>query len=335
MDLQLIFSKEIIFITAVDFKDRLKQGECFISAFENTQATLPSIGDSDDGHAVAPGIHPRRIIPDKKNNKLQTFSTSGYSIINDNNVVLTFDHGPLGMPPLYNHGHADALSITLSVDDKEMLVDPGTYRYNGEPEFRKYFKGTRAHNTVAIDGLDQAVQETGFIWNRPYKAKLVKSVEKNNSLFLQAYHDGYMRIKESIRHFRSIGYIDKSHFFIKDTFSGNGVHAFELNYHVHPDSEMISGDNGWWKIKHQGVAIYIKLLGGNNFNVVKGQRKPIFGWYSSSYGIKRESGVLSCIVRGTPQEVSFTTAICVHSAHGNKDLNSRKTLLQKYSKYER
>ena len=67
-----------------------------------------------------------------------------------------------GMPPLYNHGHADALSITLSVGGKETLVDPGTYRYNGEPEFRKYFKGTRAHNTVTIDGLDQAVQETGL-----------------------------------------------------------------------------------------------------------------------------------------------------------------------------
>ena len=296
-----------------DFKERLKQGERFITAFEDTHGRLPSSGDSDDGHAIAPGLHPQRIIPDKKNEKLQTFSTSGYTIIHFNNGVLTFNHGPLGMPPLYNHGHADALSITLSVDNKEMLVDPGTYRYNGSPEFRKYFKGTKAHNTVTIDGLDQAVQETGFIWSRPYMAKLVKNTEINGSLFLKASHDGYMRMKEPVRHFRTIVNFDEINFFVKDTFSGKGVHIFELNYHVHPDSEISLEDNGWWKINHQGAVIYIRLLNGNNFNVIKGQIAPIFGWYSPSYGIKRESGVLNCTMRGTPKEVSFITAICIHS----------------------
>ena len=196
-----------------------------------------------------------------------------------------------------------------------MLVDPGTYRYNGEPEFRNYFKGTRAHNTVTIDGLDQAVQETGFIWSRPYKAKLVKSIEKNSDIFLQANHDGYMRIKGPVRHFRAIANFDEINFFVKDTFSGQGVHTFELNYHVHPDSKITLEDNDWWKINRQGTVIYMSLLDGKKFNVIKGKRNPIFGWYSPSYGIKRESNVLSCSVKDTPKEVSFTTAICLFSPH--------------------
>lgn len=302
-----------------EFKDHLIQAEYFLSAFEKDSGTLPSIGDSDDGHAIAPGLHPRRIIPNKKNERLQTFSSSGYTVINCKKVVLTFDHGSLGMPPFYNHGHADALSIILSVDGKEMLVDPGTFRYNGTPEWRRYFKGTRAHNTVTIDGLDQAVQETGFIWSRPYKAKLVKSVEKNCSLFLQANHDGYLRIKEPVRHLRSIVNFDKTNFFIKDTFFGKGVHTFELNYHVHPDSKITLEDNNWWKINNQGAEIFIRLLNGNSFNVIKGQKNPLFGWYSPSYGIKREGVVLSCTMRGTPKEVSFTTAICIYSS---KEINT-------------
>ena len=296
-----------------DFKNHLDKGECFLTVFENTQGALPSIGDSDDGHAVAPGIHPRRIIPDKKNNKRQTYSTSGYSVINNNNAVLTFNHGPLGMPPLYNHGHADALSITLSMNNKEMLVDPGTYRYNGEPEFRNYFKGTRAHNTVTIDGLDQAVQETGFIWSRPHHAQLVKNAEINGGFFLQAYHDGYLRIKNPVRHFRSIYNFDDINFVVKDTFSGNAFHTFELNYHVHPDSETALEDNGWWKINHHGAVIYMKFLDGNTFNLITGQTSPLVGWYSPAYGMKQATSVLSCTMRGTPKEVSFTTAICIHS----------------------
>ena len=294
-----------------DFKERLIQAEHFITAFEDISGKLPSIGDSDDGHAIAPGIHPPRIKPDKNTEKLQTFSTSGYTIINDNNAVLTFDHGPLGMAPLYNHGHADALSITLSIESKEMLVDPGTYRYNCAPEWRRYFKGTRAHNTITIDGLDQAVQETGFIWSRPYKAKLLKSIETGGCLFLQADHDGYMRLKEPVRHSRIIFNFDETNLVIKDTFLGKGIHTFELNYHAHPDSEITSEDNAWWKIDNNGAVIYIRLLGKNNFTFIKGRTDPIFGWYSPAYGIKRESGVLSCTMRGTSEEVSFVTAICI------------------------
>jgi len=311
-----------------EFKDRLVQAERFIATFKNTSNRLPSIGDSDDGFAVAPGLHPGKTAPNTKNEELQTFSTSGYTVINSNNSVLTFCHNPLGMAPLYNHGHADALSITLSVGGKEMLVDPGTYRYNGEPEFRKYFKGTRAHNTVTVDGLDQAVQETGFIWSRPYKAKLLKREEINGGFFLQADHDGYMRMKNPVRHFRSVIYFDKSNFIIKDTFSGEGVHAFELNYHTHPDSEITFENNAWWKIKHQKVAIYVRLLDGNNFIVTKGQKEPIFGWYSPAYGVKRESNVLSCTVKGTPTEVSFITAICINSPL------ETMALFQKLSKIE-
>jgi len=48
----------------------------------------------------------------------------------------------------------------------------------------------------------------------------------------------------------------------KSTFSGKGVHAFELNYCVHPDSEITLEDNGWWKINNQPVTIYIRLLEG-------------------------------------------------------------------------
>ena len=302
------------------YKERVTNGERFIIAFGDTHGRLSSIGDSDDAHAIAPGIYPKRIKPEGEKGQIQTFDSSGYTIINDNNTVLTLDHGPLGMAPLYNHGHADALSITLSLGGKEMLVDPGTYKYNEETEFRKYFKGTRAHNTVTIDGLDQAVLETGFIWSRPYKAKLVKNFEIDGAVFLEANHDGYARIDEPVWHFRSVINFDKVNFIIKDSFSGRGFHSFELNYHVHPDSETKLEENGWWKIIHQGAVIFMRLLNKNVFHIIKGQIDPLFGWYSPSYGIKRESAVLSCTMTGTPKEVSFITAICIPFAKGNKGM---------------
>jgi hypothetical protein len=150
------------------WQPRLTAGEIFLRAFEDQSGLIPAIGDCDDGFAVAPGISPHRISRADSRQNPTTFADSGYTVIRNEKLVFTFDHGPLGMAPLYNHGHADALSITLSKNGHTMLIDPGTYRYNGVPRWRKYFKGTRAHNTVIIDDQDQAFQETGFIWSKPY-----------------------------------------------------------------------------------------------------------------------------------------------------------------------
>ncbi|MEM5788448.1 MAG: heparinase II/III family protein [Syntrophobacteraceae bacterium] len=44
----------------VDLKARLRRGERFLAAFEDFGGSLPSIGDSDDGHAIAPRVYPKR-----------------------------------------------------------------------------------------------------------------------------------------------------------------------------------------------------------------------------------------------------------------------------------
>ena len=84
---------------------------------------MPSIGDSDDGYAFAPGIAPRRSKTNPIKRRIKVFKHSGYTVINsENSVTFTFDHGPLGMAPLFNHGHASALSITLTKENQQIIV---------------------------------------------------------------------------------------------------------------------------------------------------------------------------------------------------------------------
>ncbi len=82
------------------------------------------------------------------------------------------------------------LSFTLFSGDRELLVDPGTFVYNCAPEWRNYFRSTRAHNTVAIDGRDQAEQGGTFHWKtrigsraaREQLPHLVSSMRKANTM---------------------------------------------------------------------------------------------------------------------------------------------------------
>ncbi len=288
---------------------RLRLGEQFLQAFAVAPDTLLPIGDSDDGHIVAPGISPTRETLPPPAWSLKTFPDSGYTVVRSkHDLVLTFDHGPLGMPPLYAHGHADALAVTLSLAGQTILVDPGTYRYNGVPEWRRYFKSTRAHNTVTIDGLDQAVQETGFIWSHPYDATLLTAQETNDGILLAAQHHGYARLPEPVIHQRRIFLTREGHLIIHDTFQGKGVHTFELNFHLHPQARVRPDQKGWEVILNDMKAVFC-LWGPTNSRLVHGQEQPILGWYSERYGQKVACPVLSCQQQGKPEEVEFLTGI--------------------------
>jgi hypothetical protein len=101
--------------------------------------------------------------------KLQSrlFSDAGIAVMVSGDTQAIVDAGPFG-PWGAGHSHADTLSIVVRSGDNEILIDPGTYTYVGDPKWRDWFRGTAAHNTVQIDGLDQAAAAGPFRWaNRP------------------------------------------------------------------------------------------------------------------------------------------------------------------------
>jgi hypothetical protein len=60
---------------------------------------------------------------------LRSFTRGGYSVFRSRHkhpVVLTFDHGPIGYLSIAAHGHADTLSVWLSVGGQPVIVDAGT-----------------------------------------------------------------------------------------------------------------------------------------------------------------------------------------------------------------
>lgn len=292
------------------WRPKLIDGERFLNAFADASGNVPSIGERYDRPVLAPGTYPKRAMEEYKENRpLVVHPTSGYTVIRaGNGIVLTLDHGPTGMAPHCRRGHADALSITLSVAGEQILVDPGTYGPDEAPEWQHYFRGTRAHNTVMIDGQDQAVAETTLFTCHPCTSTLVQASTKDGNPYVEAIHDGYGRLREPVIHRRVVDFCSGSLFLIKDTFSGTGLHKFELNLHLHPLATLIFKDTH--SVIRRGQAeIAIALLGGMKFRTACGEKTPPFGWYSPGPGTKDQAPVLSCAVNGSPEEVTFITAV--------------------------
>ncbi|MDY7036651.1 MAG: heparinase II/III family protein, partial [Thermodesulfobacteriota bacterium] len=68
------------FHDCVDIKPRLMRGEHFLAAFQDECGSMPAIGDSDDGFAVAPDIAPERSGTSGLKKRINIFEYSGYTV---------------------------------------------------------------------------------------------------------------------------------------------------------------------------------------------------------------------------------------------------------------
>jgi hypothetical protein len=99
------------------------------------------------------------------------FEDSGALFLQSGELSLQMDAGPFGWGGA-GHSHADTLSIVVWRQGEEVLVDPGTFTYIGDPAQRNWFRGTPAHNAICIDGMDQAASAGPFRWTTKPEVQL-------------------------------------------------------------------------------------------------------------------------------------------------------------------
>jgi hypothetical protein len=297
----------------------------FLAAMTDDAGRLACIGDSDGGYALSPALDFSLIDPSHAPG-LTTFEDSGYSVLKSVGVSparLILDHGPLGMPPGYAHGHADALSILFQTGGQDILADTGTFAYSGHPDWRRYFRGTSAHNTVVVDRLDQAVQETGFQWSSPFNSRLaIRAEHANGETVLVAMHDGYLQ-RTGVIHWRGLLYRPPGLWIIIDRLTGSGIHDLELNWHL--GLTPIADGNGYLL---EGAESRIRLtVEGGEVAVHREKTAPILGWRSRSYGVKEPMDTLHTTYRG-PLQHEFVTCLVI----GPDDATARHAALSSLRK---
>lgn len=283
--------------------------------------TIPPLGDSDSGCAISPYFDELWQHPIEANNDA-LYSNGSLSIMQGQDVMADFsaliDHGPLGMPPKYSHGHADALAVTLYRQGRAILVDPGTYSYTGEPHLRNYFRSTRAHNTATIDDLDQATSKMLFMWSEPYESKLLHSGVADSHLSITASHDGYDSI--GIDHVRRVFLLHQHGLVVFDDFNScepaNTVeHLFKLYWHI--DGALEKGADNEYHLRDDKLTIsYSDTL---NPELITLSETDGYGWKSARYH-SREG--INTLILSSKSQLPFSVVTAFsnadsYSADGN------------------
>lgn len=157
-----------------------------------------------------------------------------YILANAQGLRCVADAGPLGYLSIAGHGHADALSFSLGLHGKPVIVDPGTYVYHADPQRRAYFRGTRAHNTITVDGEDQTAARGPFLWARRQARTRVLHWSDGRLL---AEHDGYTRLPGKVVHRREWRLAGRT-LTVTDRVTGQGVHRLEWRLHFAPGCQV-------------------------------------------------------------------------------------------------
>ena len=140
------------------------------------------------------------------------------------NSQLFIDAGPQGVLTA-GHGHADALSIQLITNGRPVLIDPGTFCYVCSERDR--FRGTAAHNTLQIDGRDQAQPKGPFAWSGLPEITVDRWHSSETGDFFAGHHNGY----HPVIHYRYVFGLNNKFWLVRDVVTGPSQHHLDIRWH--------------------------------------------------------------------------------------------------------
>jgi hypothetical protein len=217
---------------------------------------------------------------------------------------------------LAGHAHADLLSVHIVVDGTPMLIDAGTFTYRspgrawpvGEPAWRRYFAGPRAHNGLAIGDHDPVgALEGDFREPRPSAAvKLLRSLASGRLRWIEGEiqsagpYGGYRRgVIHVVDRFWLVYDLQES----SPADASFGFQTAPGTRVTFDDKIMLSSISG----RAELALVHSKGLGRPT--VQRGDSDPPAGWVSKRYGSKEEAAQLRLGWTGTHKLTAFVLTV--------------------------
>lgn len=211
------------------------------------------------------------------------FPNCGLAVMQSGDVHMVVDAGPFGYGR-GGHSHSDTLSFVLRRGDEDLLIDAATYTYIADAKQRNWFRGSAAHNTVRIDGLDQATPEGPFRWADKPAVEVAdwKSSQASDYLAAICRYRGF-------EHLRRVEFVKPSLILVIDDITGPpGEHRLEQFWHAGVAVEQESP-------RRFRLAREARLLLSRDGELSVGGEN---GWRSRVFGSKEEAAVVRVEYRG-------------------------------------
>lgn len=208
---------------------------------------------------------------------MQKAGGSGYFRLEVGPAVVIGDLAPLGPDHLPAHGHADTLSFEMSLGKKKLFVNGGTSEY-GSGIRRQWERGTEAHNTVCLDGVNSSETWDGFRVGR--RARVFKRRVADREAMGE--HDGYRHFPLKHCHQRRWRLTGKK-LIVEDAISPPHPEAMAI-FHL-ASGLRLREEAGRWRILDRGKIVAVMRLFGGTGKVEKTLQAREFGRFEKAEGL--------------------------------------------------
>jgi len=184
-------------------------------------------------------------------------------------ICLVLKCGPDGG----GHCQPDNGTFDVYAGGRNLMPDAGSYIYSGDPEGRRWFRQTKVHQTLTLNGE-----------NAQYAPKLLLWQPGTNQDILVVENASY----DNLTHRRAIIFVDKKYFVIVDEAIGPGAGDIGLHFQLSPGEAVFDYDamsvrsdftEGWNVMIQTKAQKSLKLQeeeGWVSFEYTKKQPRPAF-----------------------------------------------------------
>lgn len=138
-------------------------------------------------------------------------------------ICLVLKCGPDGG----GHCQPDNGTFELSAGGRNLMPDGGSYIYSGDPENRVWFRQTKVHQTLTLNGKNSKYAPKLLLWN-PGKTDDVLVVENKSY--------------DNLTHRRAVFFIAKKYFVIVDEAYGTDTGEIDLHFQLAPGPVVFNRD---------------------------------------------------------------------------------------------
>lgn len=153
-----------------------------------------------------------------------------------------------------SHDHAGRLAFTLWLNGKPVLIDSGCTNYDN-PKLVSWYRTSRAHNTVLIDGKSDEATSSNRLWTarRITANRITHWVNDKGMLFCRMVSPESEPTNNSVFWSRSLILVKNEMLILHDRFEATNSHSYEMLFHF-PQVDVAKNENRKAILLHGGEA---------------------------------------------------------------------------------
>jgi hypothetical protein len=308
---------------------RLRAAAAFLAATARPDGTVPPVGDDDDGRVVpcwgpaartvGPTLAAARLLDDPNDpvgaeallglgassdapavRGHYLAEQSGIAVLRGAPLGVLFAATPNGQDDNGGHAHNDKLSFELWWGKEVVVGDPGSGCYTRDPALRNRLRGTAAHATLMVDGVEEN-PIAGELFRLPdvTRARWTGWNLDVAEPWAEATHEGYLRLVTPVRHTRKVALAGAgTTVVVTDRLETAGEHDYLWTFPA--PSARVAITQAGFAFEGLGRAVRLRVEGLPN---VAAAVEPME--WSPRYGVLRTGQALQLKARAAAAEVRF------------------------------